>query len=168
MTFILYLKTFLIHEQHFSLFVPDETAVKESYEKESISFPYWCQVWPAAIAMSDFLLRHPEYIQHKTVLELAAGLGLPSIVSAQEASTVICSDYLPEAVAVIQRSAKHNHLQNLRTRLLDWHCLPDDLTADVLLLSDVNYEPSLFEVQQAAIKNSCNKEPLLSSAHHNG
>ena len=101
--------------------------------------------------MAEFLVRHPEYVQHKTVLELAAGLGLPSLVAAQWASEVQCSDYLPEAVAVIRQSVVRNSLTNLKPLVLDWNHLSPDLSADVLLVSDINYDPSQFAVLRAVL-----------------
>jgi predicted nicotinamide N-methyase len=79
------------------------------------------------------------------VLELAAGLGLPGQVAAHVAAAVVISDYMPQAVEMAASSVAVNGLTNVRCRVLDWNALPDDLEADVLLLSDINYEPSAFE-----------------------
>ena len=65
----------------------------------TIAFPYWSKVWPSAEALALFILQHPEYIAGKMVVELGAGLGLPSLVAAQMAASVLCTDYEPEAVA---------------------------------------------------------------------
>ena len=131
------------------LFIPNAQEVQDNYfrqkqQQEEIPFPHWTKLWPAALAMSDFIHQHPELVQNKNVLELAAGLGLPSFIAARYASTVCCSDYLEKAVATMARSAQHLQLSNVTSRLLDWHHLPDDLTADVLLLSDINYDPDQF------------------------
>jgi predicted nicotinamide N-methyase len=83
-------------------------------------------------------------VQHQNVLELAAGLGLPTFVAARYAQSVCCSDYLEEAVATMARTAQHLQLSNVTSQVLDWNHLPDDLTADVLLLCDVNYDPDQF------------------------
>ena len=151
MSFPLELKTFHVLEQPIEIFVPRPAAVREKYLRGTIPFPYWSQVWPASLALSEFLLRHTAYIQNKQVIELAAGLGLPSIVAARFATRVLCSDYLPEAVEVAQQSAQHNGLKNFTAQLLNWHHLPQNLCADVLLLSDINYDPSVFKVLQQVI-----------------
>lgn len=132
------------------LFVPNAQEVQHNYfqlkqVQAQVPFPHWTKLWPAALAMSDFIHQHPELIQHKNVLELAAGLGLPSFVAARYAHTVCCSDYLEEAVTTMTASAQHLQLSNVTCRLLDWHHLPNDLTTDVLLLSDINYDPDQFE-----------------------
>ena len=131
------------------LFVPHAQEVQDSYfqlkqELAQVPYPHWTKLWPAALAMSDFIHQHPELVQHKKVLELAAGLGLPSFVAARYAKAVCCSDYLEEAVATMAKSAQHLQLSNITCRVLDWNHLPDDLTADVLLLSDINYDPDQF------------------------
>lgn len=144
MLFPLHLQSFVVNNQSVSLYVPEQAAAKAAYNNGAIAFPYWSKVWPAAIALSEFITRHAHLLQNKKVLEIGAGLGLPSIVAARYAASVLCTDGAVEAVATAQQSADHHHLQNFSTAVLDWQCLPDDVQADVLLLSDVNYEPSAF------------------------
>lgn len=132
------------------LFVPDAQEVRQQYirqkqERAEVPFPHWARLWPAALAMADYIHQHPGLVQDKMVLELAAGLGLPSLVTACFAKSVCCSDYLEEAVETMEMSANHLQLTNITSRLLDWNHLPDDLTAEVLLLSDINYDPDQFD-----------------------
>ena len=157
----LQLNKFFIQGRCIELFVPDAEQMQAAYKTGSIAFPYWSKVWPAAVALSEFILRHPQYTQSKKVLELAAGLGLPSIVAAFNASAVISSDYLPEPVDCIRRSALHNGLKNLTASLLNWHLLPEDLQADVVLLSDINYDPGAFEVQHQVVNHFLQKGATL-------
>lgn len=132
------------------LFVPDAQKVQENYFQQKqgqaeVPFPHWTKLWPAGLAMADFIHQHPELVKDKNVLELAAGLGLPGFVAARYATTVCCSDYLPEAVDTMTRTAQHLQLANVTCQLLDWNQLPNDLTAEVLLLSDINYDPDQFD-----------------------
>lgn len=108
-------------------------------------FPYWSAVWPASIALCNFIEQHQSSFQGKKVLEIAAGLGLPSLVAAQYATSVCSTDYADEALEVIQQSAALNQLKNLTCRNINWHHIPADLNGDIVLLSDVNYNPSDFE-----------------------
>lgn len=145
------LRSITIGNKTIRLFVPAESSVQRVYreQKEADSatpFPYWAKVWPSALALSAFVQQNPHYVSGKEVLELAAGLGLPSLLAAAYAHSVCCSDYLPEALEVIDRSIALNKATNISTRLLDWHRLPADLAPDVLLLSDINYDPQEFEV----------------------
>ena len=50
--------------------------------------------WNTARTLSDYLLRHPSLVRGRRVLELGAGAGLPSIVSALAgAERVTITDY---------------------------------------------------------------------------
>lgn len=150
MTASLQLQT--IERQGYSivLFVPNPQEVQECYfrqkeENENTPFPHWTRIWPAALALTDFLNQYPGLTKDKVVLELAAGLGLPSFAAARNATSVCCSDYLDEAVATMQASAAHLQLSNISCKLLDWNHLPEDIQADIVLLSDVNYDTVEFD-----------------------
>ena len=144
MSFPVALQIITIGEIAIELYVPDEIALKQAYRDGKIAFPYWGKLWPSSIALSRFIVNHPQYIENKKLAELGAGLGLPSLVAARYADSVLCSDHDAEAVTIVERSALHNRLRNLETMVMDWHHLPEHFEADVLLLSDVNYEPSGF------------------------
>ncbi|RYF84666.1 MAG: methyltransferase domain-containing protein [Chitinophagaceae bacterium] len=161
MVFRLSLQTFLLGNKSLSLFVPGETEVKQAYESGKLDSPFWTQVWPSAQALALFLLDHPELIQNKKVLELGAGLGLPSLVAAQTATSVLCTDYIKEAVDVAQKSADYHSLENFSTAVLDWQRLPTDLDVDVVLLSDVNYEPDAFSVLVKMIRHFLQKKVTI-------
>ena len=146
---------------HLQVFVPDLRIVKEQYqhlkkESPSVAFPYWSQVWPAALGLCRFLVKHTHYIQNKKVLELAAGLGLPSLLAARYACEVCASDHIPEAVELMKRSADLNGILNMKCSLLDWTCLPENISIDILLLSDINYDPAEFEIVFTVLQNFLN------------
>jgi len=134
------------------LLIPVPSALKANYERllqhgYTVPFPYWAQIWPAATALSIFLNNEDHYVFDKHVLELAAGLGLPSLVAAAlSAKKVWVSDQSEEAVLVLQKEISHNRFNNMESRRLDWHQLPEDLQPDVLLLSDINYNPAEFDI----------------------
>jgi len=139
------LQTIQLQESEVQIFVPDADVVHESYRRGEISFPYWSKIWSSAIALTEFLLEHPYLVQDKNVIELGAGLGLPSLVAARFATDVICTDHSPEAVAFASLSASHNRLTNFHAYSLDWNEMQEEIGADVMLLSDINYEPLAFD-----------------------
>ena len=157
MSFELELKNFHLNEKIIEIYIPVPSFVQQRYNEGVMPFPYWSKVWPAAMAMSNYLLKNPHLIKGKKLLELAAGLGLPSITAAVFAQHVICSDYLPESVAIIQQSVRHNNLKNVDVKILNWYNLPADLNTDILLLSDINYEPEAFKWQHALINSFLDK-----------
>ena len=140
------LQPVLINKQRIDIFVPDNQLILAAYKNGEAGFdsPYWARIWPAAIGLCSFLQEHLHYIQHKKVLELAAGLGLPGIFSAAYAQQVCISDKEMAAVALIEQSIQHHKLTNTSCRMIDWNYLDDIDMPDVLLLSDINYEPAQF------------------------
>jgi predicted nicotinamide N-methyase len=136
-----------------SLYVPDAEAVENAFRQGELTFPYWSQVWPAARALAATLQRNPTLVGQKTVLELGAGLGLPSLVAAHYATKVQSTDIAQEAVTLVAASAKRNGLANLEAEVLNWTHLPPGPPAEVVLLSDVNYAPAdLPPLQQLLLR----------------
>ena len=148
--------TFTIQEFDFAaqpllLLVPDEASVQQHFADQheagkNPAFPFWAKLWPASVALCQYLEANKDMITDKKVVELAAGLGLPSLLASKYASEVICSDYVPEAIDLVKRSASLNQSNNIGCRLIDWHHYPADIAADVVLLSDINYDPTQFDV----------------------
>lgn len=143
------IQTFHFGSYQFDAYIPDADALQQWYQEQLKAdkhayAPYWAQVWAAAYALCNFVANRNELIRNKNILELAAGLGLPSFLAAQTAGSVLCSDVSADAVELMQKSIAQNQLTNCTATVIDWNKLPDDLTADVILLSDINYEPQVF------------------------
>lgn len=131
------------------LFIPDPERVKSTYELLKIKdpqtpFPFWAQIWPAAKAMTTYLEKNPHWIQNKHVLEIGAGIGLPSFSIATKAATVQISDYDAEAVLYLEKNIAYAAYSNVKAMCLNWNDIPATINAEVLLLSDVNYAPETF------------------------
>ena len=147
----LFIEAIPLHGSTVHLYVPEPVALQQQYlqQKEKdphTPFPYWAKLWPAGIGLARFVLAHPQYVAGKQVLELAAGLGLPSLVAAEWATQVCCTDSSAEAVEAATQSAAIAGRGNMICETLNWNELPHPLPAvHTLLLSDVNYEPSVFE-----------------------
>ena len=132
-----------------TLYVPDNELVKPTYEgllakNAATVFPFWAKIWPAAKAMADFLEAELPYIKNKRVIEIGAGVGLPSFTIAKHAAEIIISDYATEAVELIEKNIEHLGLTNTKAMCLDWNDFPTNIKADVVLLSDINYAPTEF------------------------
>lgn len=140
------------------LFVPDEEQVRSVYESLLVKdpntpFPFWAKIWPSAIALSDFLKTEPDWITGKRVLEIGAGIGLPSFTMATHAAEMIISDHSADAVLLINKNIQYLGLSNVTAKCLDWNHFPVDCKADLVLLSDINYAPDQFESLQRLIRN---------------
>ena len=125
--------------------VPLPSEIKRLYEEmnKARAFPYWAKIWPAAKALAQFIIQQQQLVADKKVVEIAGGLGLPSLIAASFANEVMCTDAAPEALEFVNTSVELNSLTNITTTIYDWN---DEATFDteVLLMSDVNYHPADF------------------------
>lgn len=133
--------------------IPDEEGIRLNYQQsvaegKKNEFPYWARIWPSAWAMTEYLDEHPELFNQKKVIEFAAGLALPSLLAANEAESVIASDYLEEPVDSINKSILANRFTNMKAALYNWRDGLPDWEADLVLLSDTNYDTE----DQAAVE----------------
>ena len=133
-----------------AIYIPLYEGVQEVYKRllklnPTNPFPFWAKLWPSSIALHDVLKAHPYLIQNKHVLEIGAGIGLPSLMMADIAKSIQISDFDKEAVALLQKNIEHLQLQNAQALQLDWNNMPENMNAEVLILSDVNYDPTQFE-----------------------
>ena len=133
-----------------AIYIPAYEAVKTIYADllaldPATPFPYWAKVWPSAIALHNVLKKHPSLIKDKTVLELGAGIGLPALMMAGITKSIQISDYDLEAVALLKKNIEHLQLQNAEALQLDWNNVPENLNPEVVILSDVNYDPIQFD-----------------------
>jgi predicted nicotinamide N-methyase len=149
-------------EQGFSLYLPNEFLVKSTYDQlnkvaPNTPFPFWAKIWPSSIALSNFLHEHTHWVKDKTVLELGAGIGLPSFQIAKMVKAVIISDHNSDAVELIEKNIALLDLKNAKAVLLDWNKFQNDIKAEVILLSDVNYAPVEFDSLLQIIENYLSK-----------
>lgn len=136
----------------FQLAYPDPEQLKKRWEAGQLSvFPYWGKIWASAYALCLFLEKQPHWIRDKKLLEIAAGLGLPSLFASRYASTVFCTDYQQDPLDYINESIRVNAIVNITTGILDWQAIPKNLHYDVLLLSDINYAPEAFPALEKMI-----------------
>lgn len=145
-----------------SLTIPDPDKVKETYEslqRENVNakFPFWAKCWPSSLAMLWFLKRYPDLIREKQVLELGAGIGLPSFFAARQASSVLITDYAEEAVELMHLNIEKLQIFNAKAQKLDWNNFAGDILADIVLLSDINYDERDFESLKLVLKSYLEK-----------
>ena len=138
-----------INSKH-KLLIPDPAEVKAVHDQSAqsdgeVEFPYWTRIWPSAKGMAEYLLEEPHLIQNKRVVELGAGLGLPSFSVAHLAKSVVISDASRGAVQLLDINIQSIGWLHASALQIDWnnHHLPIPET-DMLLLSDVCYDPSQY------------------------
>jgi predicted nicotinamide N-methyase len=115
--------------------LPDDGAV----EWAPIS-PYWAVLWRSGVALAREVAAEP--VAGLRVVELGCGLGVPSLAAARAGATVLATDASPEALGLVERSARESRL-NVETARTDWSAA-DELVArgpfDLVLASDLLYE----------------------------
>lgn len=113
--------------------------------------PYWADLWPSAVALAEAIEVGQIEVRDRTVLELGAGLGVPSLAAARNGGRVRATDWDEDAIRYVRASAVENEL-NLLTERLDWREPEATSPAAVLLLADVLYEPRNVEPVLKAIR----------------
>lgn len=144
-----YALTVFSFDDRLSLYIPDPSLLRAAYENlrqrdPATPFPFWARIWPSGFVLADFLKERSELIAGKKLLELGAGIGLPSFLAAQWAAEVMVSDHNTEAVELMKRNIDHLACKNVSARQLDWNHLTEIPDVDILLLSDTNYDAAEF------------------------
>ncbi len=139
-----------IEAERLRILVPDPLEVEDAYrnsadKEEWFPFPYWTRLWPAAFAMTRYLREHADWLKDKSVIEWGGGIGLPSFVAATWAREVVLTDLITEAMVWAKENVRKLRLQNVQCRVADWN-IPDYPPADIVILSDVSYDPDCFNV----------------------
>jgi hypothetical protein len=114
------------------------------------------RVWPAALALTAYLLAHPP-VGIKRAVELGAGPGLPGLTLAASTSRAVEAVVLTDAVSStldnLERNAARLPLEaasRVHVRYLDWRDSHEETAAclggvELLLAADVVYEPAMAE-----------------------
>ncbi|WNJ18692.1 methyltransferase domain-containing protein [Pontibacter sp. G13] len=114
-------------------------------EVQDERIPYWAELWPSSIALSEYILQDPEIGPDSYALELGCGIGLCGVAAGKRGAKVIQTDYLPDALKMAEFIWRLNVEAAPDLRILDWRNPDPALAADVLIASDVAYEERAFE-----------------------
>jgi predicted nicotinamide N-methyase len=100
--------------------------------------PYWAELWPSGVALAEHVARLE--LRRRRVLELGAGLGLPSFAAALRGADVLATDWAEDAVALLEANAARNGIA-LRAEVARWD-EPERFGTgwDLVLAADVLYE----------------------------
>lgn len=153
-------------KDNFSIYIPDYEQVRIIYESliktdPTVAFPFWAKLWPSSLAIIQYLKANPNWVIGKNVLEIGAGLGLPSFTFADIAKSIQVSDYATEAVELLKKNIQLLQLHNVEAIALDWNHVPDAIQPELVLLSDVNYNPTEFEGLLSLIKRFIEQDAVV-------
>jgi len=101
------------------------------------------RVWDASRYLASFLLLNKTLIVNRRVLELGAGSGLCGLIAAKLGAHVTLTDSHAGVLALLEDSACR---VGAKVQLLDWELpIPDRLETDIIIGSDLVYDPRLVE-----------------------
>jgi predicted nicotinamide N-methyase len=107
--------------------------------------PYWAEIWPSSLALSEYILQNLVFLPGTRILELGCGVGLTGMAAQIQGGNLLLTDYQSDAL----RLAELNWLLNLglipKTTLMDWR--EPDLAEKFpyILASDIIYEERFFK-----------------------
>jgi predicted nicotinamide N-methyase len=137
----------------------DELIDETAFDEEEF-LPYWAELWPSGVALAAVVASLD--VRGRRVLELGAGLGLPSLAAALGGGDVLATDWADDAVELLRANAARNDIV-LRAERVRWD-EPDRLVAgapwELVLGADLLYEARNAE-QLAALLPRLGGEILL-------
>ncbi len=123
--------------------------------------PYWAEIWPAAIGLSEYLSLNPSLVMGKKVVEIGCGLGLPGLVAGRLGAEVLLTDYLNEPLELARYNWERNIQQPATVRQLDWRQVEDLPESDLVLASDIAYESRAFPFLRTLIGHYIDKGSVI-------
>lgn len=82
--------------------------------------PYWVEIWPAAIALGNWLLQNQNILRGKYCLDIGCGLGLTALAATKAGAKVVGFDYAKEALGFAQKNAARNQQPQPFWLQMDW------------------------------------------------
>src|SRR5947209_20589457 len=117
----------------------DELIDEAAFDDDEF-LPYWAELWTSGVVLAQAV---GELDLHGArVLELGAGLGLPSLAASLRGGDVLATDWAEDAVALLRANAERNHV-SLRVERVRWDepaLLLADAPFDLVLGADLLYE----------------------------
>ncbi len=109
-------------------------------EEDEDKIPYWAEIWPAAIALSNRILRSKS-VQGKRCLDIGCGQGLTTLAGVKAGASVCGIDAIMRALYFVGQNAVCNNL-NLPLRVqMDWrHIAFRPQSFELIWGADILYE----------------------------
>jgi predicted nicotinamide N-methyase len=124
----------------------------EAEAGKALPSPFWATAWLGGQALARFILDHPDVVSGRRVLDLATGSGLVGIAACLAgAAMVSANDIDPYAIDAVAMNATANAVQITPSCA---SMLDEELDADVVLVGDAFYSPSMTETVLPVLKRA--------------
>jgi predicted nicotinamide N-methyase len=117
---------------------------EEEFQKDE-RLPYWADIWPSSIALSEYLLDNQDDFAGKKILELGCGLGLVGIVATSIGGEVTFTDNDSHALRFTKDNFRRNFKRRASVQLFDWRNPGHSQSYDIILAADIIYEKRWLE-----------------------
>jgi predicted nicotinamide N-methyase len=104
--------------------------------------PYWPVAWAAGMGLARHLAGLG--LAGQRVLELGCGVGISGLGAAVAGADVVVTDNQPPALRLARMNARRNDVP-LRAAAADWRAWPFRERFNLVVGSDVTYEPAAFD-----------------------
>lgn len=94
------------------------TEASSAFDDERL--PYWTELWPASVALAQWLWLRKQDIAGKKCLDLGCGLGLTALVGQWLGAQVLGMDYERDALRFARRNADANAVSQPLWTVMDW------------------------------------------------
>lgn len=106
--------------------------------------PFWAIAWPAARALSSFILKNAGIFRDKTVLDFGCGCGIAGITAAKQGGIVTLNDIDPLAAHVASINCRINTVScAISTENLLSDSTPQSY--DIILIADCFYQKTISD-----------------------
>lgn len=121
--------------------------------------PYWGLLWESSIELANLILSR-SWSEPASCIELGCGPGLAGIAAAAAGLQVTMTDLMPDAVQLALHNAAINQIASMTGMQLDWRS-PPTRTFDVIIASDVLYEPELHSALLNTLTQLCHEQSII-------
>lgn len=115
------------------------------------SWSLFGQLWPAGTVLATAMKQID--LKDRRVLELGCGLALPSLVLQYRGADITASDYHPVSRKFLSHNCSLNNLEEIPFIQLDWDTPIADDKYELIIASDVLYDPGNPELLGKVIEN---------------